>query len=249
MFFRRLVLASLLVGLVSGLFLTLGQQWQVAPIIFAAEVFEVEPAVVVPEAQAHADGHDHSHDAEAWAPADGAERLFYSVLSNVLAAVGFSVLLLAIMGQLQLSGMTRLTALKGLLWGGAGFVAFFVAPGLGLPPEIPGVEAAPLEGRQGWWLMTVLLTGAGLAVLFFAPKLAKIGGLVLLAVPHLIGAPHLSGPEFSHPDPQVVQTLMSLHSEFIVASALTNAVFWLVMGLLSAWVLNKWVLKGIGRPA
>jgi len=247
MFFRRLILASLLVGLVSGLFLTLGQQWQVAPIIFAAEVFEVEPEIVEQEVGSH--GSDHNHDTHAWAPEDGAERFLYSGLSNVLAAIGFSALLIAIMGQLQLSGTTRLTALKGMVWGGAGFIAFFVAPGLGLPPEIPGVEAAALENRQGWWVMTIFLTSAGLAALAFAPALVKIGGLVLLATPHLIGAPHPSGPEFSHPDPLDVQALMSLHSEFIVASAITNAVFWLVLGLLSAWVLNKWVLKGIGRPA
>ncbi len=167
----------------------------------------------------------------------------------MLAAIGFSVLLLAIMGQLQLSGITRLTALKGLAWGGAGFIAFFVAPGLGLPPEIPGVEAAPLENRQEWWVLTVLVTGAGLAMLAFAPKLVKIGGLVLLAAPHLVGAPHGAGPEFSHSDPQVVETLMALHSDFILASAYTNAVFWLVLGLMSAWVLNKWVLQGGERTA
>jgi len=247
MFFRRLVLASLLVGLVSGLFLTLGQQWQVAPIIFEAEVFEVEPEVVEQEVGSH--GSDHNHDAQAWAPEDGVERFLYSGLSNVLVAIGFSALLIAIMAQLQLSGTTRLTALKGMVWGGAGFIAFFVAPGLGLPPEIPGGEAAALENRQGWWVMTIFLTSAGLAALAFAPTLVKIGGLVLLATPHLIGAPHLSGPEFSHPDSLAVQALMSLHSEFIVASAITNAVFWLVLGLLSAWLLNKWVLRGVGRPA
>jgi len=244
MFFRRLVLASLLVGLVSGLFLTLGQQWQVAPIIFAAEVLEVEPEVVAQEVGRH--GSDYNHDAHAGAPEDGAERFLYSGLSNVLAAIGFSALLIAIMGQLQLSGTTRLTALKGMVWGGAGFIAFFVAPGLGLPPEIPGGEAAVLENRQGWWVMTIFLTSTGLAALAFAPTLVKIGGLLLLATPHLIGAPGLSGPEFPHPDPLAVQALMSLHSEFIVASAITDAVFWLVLGLLSAWVLNKWVLRGVG---
>jgi cobalt transporter subunit CbtA len=250
MFFRRIILTSLLVGLVGGLFMTLGQQWQVAPIIIAAEVFEVaEPEALVTESSAHNHGDDQHHDAQAWAPEDGAERFIYSGLSNVLAAVGFSALLLAIMCQLQLSGITRLTPLKGLAWGLAGFVAFFVAPGLGLPPEIPGVEAAPLENRQAWWVLTVLATGVGLGVLAFAPKLAKIGGALLLAVPHIIVAPRIAGPEFSHPDPQVVQTLMSLHVDFIVASAFTNGVFWVILGLASAWMLNRWVLKDAERSA
>lgn len=251
MLFRRLVVVSLLVGFVSGLVLTLAQQWKVAPIIFAAEVYEIAeagPAVAAPAAgHSHAGG--HVHDEQAWAPQEGAERFLFSMLSNVLLGVGFSVLLMAIMGQLQLSGMTRLTPLKGVLWGAGGFIAFFAAPSLGLPPEIPGLEAAPLENRQAWWVLTVLITGAGLALLAFGARLAKAGGLVLLLLPHLVGAPHMSGPEFIHPDPLVVQTLMSLHSDFIVASVLANGVFWSVLGLMSAWVLNKWVLKGVGRSA
>jgi len=72
---------------------------------------------------------------------------------------------------------------------------------------------------------------------------------LLLVLPHLVGAPHLDGPEFTHPDPLAVETLISLHADFIVASALANLVFWGVLGLMSAWVLNRWVLKGIGRSA
>jgi len=154
MFFRRLVMVSLLVGFVSGLVLTLGQQWKVAPIIFAAEEYEIADAA--PEAaHSHApvasQESAHAHDEEAWAPKDGAERFLFSVLSNVLMGVGFSVVLMAVMGQMQLSGITRSTPVKGVLWGLGGFIAFFAAPGLGLPPEIPGVQAAALDSRQGCW--------------------------------------------------------------------------------------------------
>lgn len=251
MLFRRLVVVSLLVGFVSGLVLTLAQQWKVAPIIFAAEVYEIAEAEPVLAAPAMAHSHEgvHVHDEQAWAPQEGAERFLFSMLSNVLLGIGFSVLLMAIMGQLQLSGMTRLTPLKGVFWGVGGFIAFFAAPSLGLPPEIPGLEAAPLENRQAWWALTVLVTGVGLALLAFGPRLAKAGGLALLLLPHLVGAPHMSGPEFIHPDPLAVQALMSLHSDFIVASILANGVFWSVLGLMSAWMLNKWVLKGVERSA
>ena len=54
------------------------------------------------------------------------------------------------------------------MWGLAGFAVFTIAPGLGLPPELPGVPAAPLLSRQIWWVTAVLATAAacsGLLVL------------------------------------------------------------------------------------
>lgn len=262
MYFRRIVLTSLLIGLVGGLFMTLGQQWLVAPIIFASEQYEggdADPVVADAAADSQAADHphdgpslatqDHHHDDEAWAPEDGAERFIYSALSNVLAGIGFSALLLAVMCQLQLFGLTRLSSLKGLLWGLAGFGTFFVAPSLGLPPEIPGIEAAPLENRQAWWVATVLATAVGLGVLAFASKWVKLAGIAVLVVPHVVAAPQIVGPEFAHPDPQVVQVLMSLHADFIMATVVTNGVFWLVTGLMSGWVLNRSILKDAERPA
>ena len=47
MLFRRLVIISLLAGLVGGFGLSLSQQWQVLPIIFAAEGYESSKAAEV----------------------------------------------------------------------------------------------------------------------------------------------------------------------------------------------------------
>lgn len=246
MVFRNLIFSACLVGLAAGLVLTVAQALGVTPIILAAEEYEV----VGESATAVAVVHSHSEDAaspdhesgESWAPEDGAERTGYSALSNVLAGIGFAVVVLAIMSQVQSLGVTRITPAKGLLWGLAGFLAVFVSPGLGLPPEIPGVEAAALDSRQSWWLLAVIGSCAGLGLLAFAPLRFKVVGVVAMVVPHLVvRAPHHEGPAFSHPDPNAVATLTELHQSFVIASGVANLVFWLITGWLCALLLNRFV--------
>ncbi|MDQ7075596.1 MAG: CbtA family protein [Gammaproteobacteria bacterium] len=233
MLFRRLILLSLFVGLLSGSFLTAVQQWQVTPIIIAAEQFEQAEA-------GHGHNHGaHSHGDEAWAPAEGVERTLYSLLSNVLAAIGFAAMLLALMAYMQLKNSAPFSLGTGLLWGLVGFLTFFVAPSLGLLPEIPGTQAAALESRQTWWLLTVLVSGAGFYLLFFAQLPFKVLGVLLLLLPHLIGAPQLNGPEFIHPDPAAVASLVELHHQFVLSAGVANLLFWLAMGLLAAWGLRR----------
>ncbi len=67
-----------------------------------------------------------------------------------------------------------------------------IAPSLGLPPELPGIPA-PLTPRQLWWLATALATPIGLWLVVFrrSPPRAILA-LLLLAAPHLIGAPQLA---------------------------------------------------------
>jgi len=235
MLFRRLILLSLFVGLLSGVVLTALQQWQVTPIIIAAEQFEEAAPVEIA-------GHDHavhSHGDEAWAPADGMERSLYSLLSNVLTAIGFAAMLLALMAYLQLKNSAVWSLNKGLLWGVVGFFTFFASPSLGLLPEIPGTQAAALEARQSWWLLTVLASGLGFYLLFFAKLPLKGLGLLLLLLPHLIGAPNILGPEFLQTDPAAVASLTELHQRFILSSSVVNLLFWLSLGLFSAWGLQR----------
>ena len=69
----------------------------------------------------------------------------------------------------------------------SGFTVFFLAPAIGMPPEIPGAEVAQLQGRQLWWLLTVMCTGAGLGLIAFGRNVALNGvGIVVLLVPHAV---------------------------------------------------------------
>ena len=233
MLFRRIVFTALLVGICSSLVLTLFQQFFVSPIIFAAEVYE------------HAAPLDLHSGESAWAPSEGGERLLYSALSNAMVGIGFAALLLALMSQLQIAGLTRLTTKKGALWGCAGFITLFAAPSLGLVPEIPGIEAAVLEYRQLWWLFTVICTACALGLLAFIASPYRYLAVLLLFVPHFIGAPLISGPHFLHAAPEDVLALTALHHDFILATGVTNFIFWVVLGLISAWSVNRWVLVNV----
>lgn len=235
MMFRRTIFCAVVVGLLAGIVFSVAQTLTVTPIIHRAEAFEVSPA------------HDHTaheHSEAAWEPADGVERTAYTYAANVLAGIGFAAVLLALMSQLQQGGLSRVSLAGGSIWGVAAFLTFFVAPGIGLPPEIPGVEAAPLGQRGTWWLVAVISVGLGLLLLAFAPLKIKVLAPVLLALPYLVDIPQTGGPLFAHTDPEIVATLTQLHQQFIIATGASNFLFWQVLGVVSAWVLNRWVLVG-----
>lgn len=238
MLFRRIVFASLFVGLIAGVLLSVSQLSFVNPIIFSAESHEV--------------AHDHSahdHSAEAWAPEEGMERTFYTILANVFAGIGFSAVLLALMSQLSIFGVTTLDIRKGLLWGLGGFTAVFVFPAIGIPPEIPGVNAAPVEHRQIWWALTVLVAAASLLLLAYGNIKYKIAAAVLAVCPYVFYIPHHEGVLFSHPDPAAVAMLTSLHQQFLYASGASNFIFWIALGAVSSWVVNRWVLRDVALHA
>jgi cobalt transporter subunit CbtA len=258
MLFRRIVLSALLVGALSGLLLSAVQRWQIIPIIDSAERFEkaqtpqrTGPAAQAGQVHEHA-GHEsagHVHPAEAWEPAEGAERIAYTVLSNVLTAAGFALVLLAGMSaSLRHAALTKGKATTkldwrtGLLWGLAGYAIFFVAPALGVPPEIPGAAAAPLEARQFWWALTVVCTAAGLAVAAFGKTPWRWAALGLLVVPHLVGVPHPGTSPFADHSPAAAAELAELARQFVWATAFANALLWLALGFASIWAA-RWLLK------
>lgn len=225
--FKRIAQTAGFAGLLAAILLTLLQSLWVTPLILQAETYEngapVAEVVVEHSHAADAPAHEHSHDAEAWAPEDGWQRSLSTGLSNLVVAVGFA-LMLAGLFTLRAPGQTW----QGLLWGLGGFATFSLAPSAGLPPELPGTTAADLLLRQYWWIGTAVATAAGLGLLAFGRNGAlRIGGLLVLALPHLIGAPQ----------PEVHASLApaALEQEFILASLLTNALFWSALGLAAAW--------------
>jgi cobalt transporter subunit CbtA len=163
------------------------------------------------------------HESETWEPHDGFERNAYTAAANVLTAIGFALILAAIFALRSGNTDKQLSWHEGLAWGFAGFAVFTVAPGLGLPPELPGVPAAPLLSRQIWWVLAAMATAGGLSVIFFRRSVpASIAGLILIVLPHVIGA-----PELEHFDTNVP---ISLSHQFVVAVTVTSLVFWFLLG-------------------
>ena len=224
---KRIAQTAGFTGLLAALLLTLLQSFWVAPLILQAESFEKAPPASEMVHEHAAGAAAHSHDAQAWEPEDGWQRVLSTTGGNLVVAVGFALMLA---GLYTLRAPTR-TA-QGLLWGLAGYATFVLAPTLGLPPELPGTAAADLTLRQTWWIGTAASTAAGLALIVFGRNwLLKGLGLAILAVPHVIGAPQ----------PQVHSMLApeALEAQFKIASQLTNVAFWLALGLISAWLFRR----------
>ncbi|MBO6538418.1 MAG: CbtA family protein [Rhizobiaceae bacterium] len=221
--FRNVVFVAALAGLVAGLFMAAMQAYATVPLIIQAESFEGAGAGHHHHGEEAADGHSHGEEAaegeEGWAPADGFERFFYTSMANIVTAIGFGLVLVVVSEFAGGIAGWR----QGLFWGLAGFATFALAPGLGLPPELPAMPAAELGARQTWWLATVVATGSGLALIVLrrTPALAALG-LVLIAAPHIVGAPQPAS--FETPVPA------ALHHDFVVAVTVTNLLFWAVLG-------------------
>lgn len=231
--FRRIMLSVLVAGGLAGLFASGLQQLKVVPLILQAETYEqaAEPAAHVhaePAAHVHAEAMaEHGHDLQAWAPAEGSERIAFTVAANLLAGIGFASLLV---GAIALSGR-EVGPGEGVLWGLAGFAAFTLAPALGLPPELPGIAAGDLHARQAWWVATALATAAGLGLTVFARSpWRKVAGLVLIAVPHLAGAPE-GGLGSAVP--------AELMAHFAIASVVVAGLFWVALGGLAGAMYRR----------
>lgn len=227
--FQRIFFAAVLSGLAAGLAMSAVQQWRVAPLILEAEIYENAAPAVAAEHAHDAAAPAHEHDEDAWAPQDGPERIFYTVLADLLASIGFALLLAAVS---VLSGI-EISARNGVIWGLGGFIALQLAPAFGLAPELPGMPAADLVMRQVWWIGTALSTGIGVLVI---AKLRNWSGIAIAAVlilaPHVIGAPQLVGEHKSG-------VPAHLATEFAANSLAAGAVFWLIAGPLLGWLNER----------
>lgn len=229
-FFKTIVFSALLSGIVAGAVQTGLQNFLVYPLISAAETYEglEKSANSIPHSQRSGPATAmHHHANEAWAPVDGANRLFFSFLTNMLLGVALGLILAAIFALRPVANWRH-----GILWGLGGFAAVNLAPAFGLPPELPGMPAGDLLARQIWWLTTAILTACGIALLFLSKTVIwRLGGAVLIILPHIYGAP--KSPNLNSKVPA------TLAAEFATTSLITNLVFWAFLGMLAAVAMEK----------
>jgi cobalt transporter subunit CbtA len=252
MLFQRLIWAGLAAALLVGSVQSGVQQWQAVPIILAAEVYEGQKAEapagpIAPAAHAHAEGvaAEHAHDhgsAEAWTPADGAERIFWTWVANVLHAFSMALLVFAVMGVCLWRGAAVRSLPLGLLVAAAGWLSFHFWPSLGLHAEIPGMDAARLGSRQGWWVLAA--GGAALACASLAGlrhPLRWAAAAALLALPFVVGAPHISADPLAGFSGAAQVQLRELGTQFIWATTWVSLSFWVSLGLVCGAAFQRWL--------
>ncbi len=213
----RTLLTGLLAGLLAGVVLTVLYVAKAQPLILHAELYEhaAGPAVSAPPPVA---------------------RTLQTLMFNVLTGAAFGLILAAL---LTLRGRP-VGVRQGAIWGAAGFVAFALAPAFGLPPELPGAAAAELEARQVWWLLAAGATAGGIGLLVFAGGWAgRLGGAVLILLPHVIGAPH--------PEALGGGVPAALAAQFVAVSLGMNAMFWVVLGGSAGYLHDRLALSARDR--
>ncbi len=227
-YFRQILIVALLAGMAAGVFSWGLHMVGSTPLILKAEIFERQADA---EAPASASENEPSHDhAGAYVPEDGWERNLLTLGADLVTGVGFAMALVA--GLFFLGGPVDYR--RGLLWGLIGFIAFSLAPAIGLPPTLPGTPEGPLLDRQIWWVLTVAATLLGIFMMFKGRKvLYGIAGLGLIALPHIIGAPM---PPMEQP-----ATPELLRLTFLWVTLGSTFLFWLSLGGMTGALYGRFV--------
>jgi cobalt transporter subunit CbtA len=233
----RIILAALLAGIAAGLIMGAIQHLRLTPYLIAAESLESAGSAAhmhehagseageADQSHSHADGgHDHG---AGWAPADGWQRTLATTLTAVMTGAGFAAVLAAV----SLISGVPITRQNGMIWGLCGFLAVTLAPALGLPPVLPGMTGDDLVARQIWWSGTIAATAAGIFLIATRAAVWAIAlAVLLIALPHLIGAPPATNADSAVP--------AGLAAAFAANAIAANAIFWLLIGQFLGWALN-----------
>jgi cobalt transporter subunit CbtA len=164
-------------------------------------------------------------------PGFDAMRDLLSVIFTMLTYTGYALILLAAMGIAEDRG-ARIDGRTGIFWGIAGFVAFHLAPGFGLAPEVPGVAAADVTARQIWWFATAATAAAALWLIAFGDNWMAWGGAaILLLAPHIFGAPE---PDvFTGPVPTEIGALFAARALGVGLAA------WVLLGSFAGYFWQR----------
>jgi cobalt transporter subunit CbtA len=236
----RIVLAALVAGLLAGLVMAGIQFTRLTPLIQLAEIYETaddpnaDPAraAIAQAAKPCVEtmpGMKMCGDEPVWQPTEGWQRTLSTSVTLILTGIGFAAMLVGISMIINVP----ITKQNGLIWGLCGFLAVAVSPAAGLPPELPGMPVADLMPRQIWWAGTIAATAVAIYLITIRPEpWAKLTGIILIALPHLLGAPL---------PPNTVSTVPPvLAAEFVANSIAAAAIFWSLIGFFLGHALNRY---------
>jgi cobalt transporter subunit CbtA len=229
----KIILSTIIAGLLAGLVFAGIQYVRLTPMIEAAEAYETPEAAALAEVSKpcveNMPGMKMCSDDGRPLVMHDEYRALKTTIASMLAGVGFAVLMVGV----SLLGNLPITKQNGVIWGLCGFLAIALAPALGLPPEPPAMPVAELYSRQIWWVGTILATALAIYIIVARPEFwTKIVAVGLIAAPHIIGAPV----------PADLTSLVpaTLASKFVANALGAAAIFWSVLGILIGYALDRY---------
>ncbi len=221
---RNLFASALFAGLAAGVLAALLQLTFVVPLLLEGELYETGT-------RTHFTATGVQSDAGTPPVFDQMSRHIGTVAMNLITYTGFALVLVAGFAFANRFGHV-IDARQGALWGLMGFISLHLAPAFGLPPELPGTVGADLQPRQIWWSATALATAIGIALIAYrkGPVLVA-AGIVLIALPHLIGAPQID-TYFGTAPPE-------LASHFVTRSLGVAALSWIALGAMAGALWSR----------
>ncbi|MFZ5525254.1 MAG: CbtA family protein [Pseudomonadota bacterium] len=217
----RILLIGILGGAMAGSAASLVQGTVLQPMIVLAEAAEAAQ----PEREAVSDHdhgeHEHTHGSDEEPPGDPIVRKISTAVAVICTAMGYGLMLSGVLALCRKQGWRA-----GLTLGAIGFLSFQLAPGLGIPPQPPGMPSYDVHMRQLWWLLTAFGTlGASFSAIqgVRRRKVALLTtSLALIALPHIL--------RFWLPGTGPLPELAYLTTPFVLASFAMTAVLWLSLG-------------------
>jgi len=220
--YSRILISAIFAGAAAGLFAGILQLIFVQPVLLHAELYESGELV-------HFGGTANS--AHPALPGFDVMRDGLSLIFTMLIYTGYALLMIAMMNIAEERG-AQIDGRWGIIWGVAGFVAFHLAPGFTLAPEVPGVAAADVTARQVWWFATVISAAIAMWLLAFGGNWAMWGAAaVLLMAPHLIGAPEPDS--FTGPVPTEIGALFAARALGVGLAA------WVLLGCFACFLWQR----------
>ncbi len=231
----RLFTSALFAGLAAGLIAVLLQYFLTEPLILEAEQYESGAKVHfagVPAAQEAAPApSSEMHMQEDPEDVSLFHRFGLAFAADFITFIAWGLIMVAGFGVAEHFGR-HVSLNDALWWGVGGFVAVHLAPGVGLSPELPGILAAPLHARQIWWVMTVISAAGAMALIGYGRNVLAIGAaLILLVVPHIIGAPELD--EFTGKVPPELAGTYVAHAYAVAFAA------WMTLSFVAGYFWNR----------
>jgi cobalt transporter subunit CbtA len=220
--YSRILISAIFAGAAAGLFAGILQLIFVQPVLLHAELYESGELV-------HFGGTANS--AHPALPGFDVMRDGLSLIFTMLIYTGYALLMIAMMNIAEERG-AQIDGRWGIIWGVAGFVAFHLAPGFTLAPEVPGVAAADVTARQVWWFAAVISAAIAMWLLAFGGNWAMWGAAaVLLMAPHLIGAPEPDS--FTGPVPTEIGALFAARALGVGLAA------WVLLGCFAGFFWQR----------